>query len=243
MNEERTTRFSTAPWFKQEGFRISIIGLGGIGSHLAFQLSRIGTHKFYLYDDDSYEAVNMAGQFVTSGQIGMSKVDAAKMNMDNFSPGNRVFTNNGRFTTSTPPNKIMFGGMDNMEGRKIVYEKWAEAFKGNKEAIYIDGRLSADEFQVITIQGADDEAHKRYTEEFLFDSSQAEQLACTFKQTSFLAAQIASVMTGVFTNWLSKRYAENEMIASFTYNIPFFYSFNSNNFLQKIETTSYGVPI
>lgn len=232
----RTARFSTAPWYNNtKPMRLMLIGLGGIGSHLAFQLSRLGKNKLYLYDDDSYESVNLAGQLVGASQVGQTKVEATKENIDILSPGNTVYTAVEKFTENTPVNKYMFSGLDNMEGRKLIYEKWKETYYGQEDAIYIDGRLSATEFQVLTLIGNNPSSFEQYEKEFLFDSSEAEPTVCTFKQTTYLAAMIAAQITGTFTNYLARKYSEDKELAEVLYNVPFFYSYNAESMIQTIK--------
>ena len=63
LTRETTSRFSGAEWFKLiQTKHISLAGLGGIGSHTAFMLSRVHPASMTFYDDDTVEPANMSGQ-------------------------------------------------------------------------------------------------------------------------------------------------------------------------------------
>ena len=55
-----TSRFSGAVWYnKVQEKTITLAGLGGIGSYVAFLLSRMKPNHIRLYDDDTVELANM----------------------------------------------------------------------------------------------------------------------------------------------------------------------------------------
>jgi molybdopterin/thiamine biosynthesis adenylyltransferase len=69
-------------WFNQELIEkqtISVIGVGGIGTNIAFQLARLGVQKIILVDSDNIEPSNLNRQSLFSkDQIGKKKTDVAK---------------------------------------------------------------------------------------------------------------------------------------------------------------------
>ena len=73
-------------WFNQdliEKQAVSVIGVGGIGTNIAFQLARLGVQKILLVDKDIIEASNLNRQTLFSkDQIGEKKSIAAKKNLD-----------------------------------------------------------------------------------------------------------------------------------------------------------------
>ena len=97
-----------------------------------------------------------------------------------------------------------FSAFDNMKARKEVFMAWKskidklpqnEAYK----AIFIDGRLEAEFFQIYCVTPS---RIKRY-EETLFEDADVAETACSVKQTSHVAAMIGSFMTTFFTNHLT----------------------------------------
>ena len=75
--EEATSRFSGAEWFDAlQQVAVTIAGLGGIGSHTAFQIARTTPYAMYLYDDDIVEEGNMSGQMYGRDNVGGFKTQA-----------------------------------------------------------------------------------------------------------------------------------------------------------------------
>ena len=60
---------------------IIIVGVGGVGSVLAEMLVRCGIGKLILYDYDTVELANMNRLFYTPDQVGLTKVNAAKLTL------------------------------------------------------------------------------------------------------------------------------------------------------------------
>jgi ubiquitin-like modifier-activating enzyme 5 len=59
-----------------------IVGVGGVGSVTAEMLVRCGIGKLILYDYDKVELANMNRLFYTPDQIGLDKVEAAKLSLE-----------------------------------------------------------------------------------------------------------------------------------------------------------------
>ena len=67
-------------------FSIIIVGVGGVGSVTAEMLVRCGIGKLILYDYDKVELANMNRLFYTPDQIGLEKVQAAKLTLEKINP-------------------------------------------------------------------------------------------------------------------------------------------------------------
>ena len=125
MNTENHNRFKDADWYDKSSFQNIVVGgAGGIGSWLALFLTRIG-HTLYIYDDDTIDQTNMAGQFYNQSQVGDRKTAAVKDNCRNLNGANLVNTF-GRYDSTGLVSPIMVTCFDNMAGRKLMFEKWAE---------------------------------------------------------------------------------------------------------------------
>lgn len=235
LQNDQTLRFSSADWFEKiKEQEVVLAGLGGIGSWCALLLSRLDIRSLTLYDDDTVDSVNLAGQFYRKNQIKAFKASAISKAIHEYSNYYNCNACTRKFEDSSLPSKIMICGFDNMEARKVFYRKWLHHL--NKypstanEYLFIDGRLSADTFQVLCIKGNDTYNRKRYEENFLFDDSEADETICSFKQTSFMANMIASYMINLFVNFISN--LSNPDIEK---SIPFFTEFDSNTLYCKQE--------
>ena len=65
--------------------RIGIAGAGGIGSNVAMLLVRAGFTKFTIVDFDYLEQSNLNRQFYFEDQLGKSKVESLKINLERIS--------------------------------------------------------------------------------------------------------------------------------------------------------------
>jgi molybdopterin/thiamine biosynthesis adenylyltransferase len=193
------SRFSGAIWMPVEE-DITVIGAGGIGSHLIFQLSRLSPRSMCVYDPDTIEPANRSGQLY-SGRDRISKVSAIRNFVQQYSDFFNMTSFFRPFTQAETLNSIVFTGLDNMNARREVFEKW----KTLNDGILIDGRLAAETFQVYCIRGNDEKAKEKYSKEALFSSEEAAPTICSYKQTTHVASMIASVMVSLFTNYLSNK--------------------------------------
>ena len=66
--------------------KIGILGGGGIGSNVAVNLVRSGVSSLKIVDFDRVEHSNLNRQFYFYDQIGMSKVEALKGNLERIDP-------------------------------------------------------------------------------------------------------------------------------------------------------------
>ena len=120
-------RISDAPWAGQKE-NITIGGAGGLGSWLAFFLTRIG-HSLIVYDFDHVGIENIGGgQFYKQGQAGEEKTSALRKNIFDF-VGPTSITELGRYEKGMTVSPITFTTFDNMEARKDMMETWYEMAK------------------------------------------------------------------------------------------------------------------
>lgn len=231
-----TQRFSGTKWYNAIQQKCIIIaGLGGIGSNLAYQIARMHPCKLVLYDDDTVESENMAGQMFSSKQIGDLKVNAVSNLLRDYTTMSNVYAIASRFYATTDAGDIMMCGFDNMNARKAFFATWknhVDSLPKNqrKNCLYLDGRLSIDYFQILAITGDDTNNIQRYNNEFLFSDNEAEETICSMKQTTYLSCMIASYMTNIFINFVAN--STNPIIP---YDIPFFLEYNAQSMLFHFE--------
>lgn len=207
FSQDITSRFSSAEWLEEiQNSNILIAGIGGIGSWLALLVSRMHPRNLLLMDGDVVEAVNMSGQLYQINDIGKFKTDALNDTLKQYSNYYKVMSIGEHFTEESEAYDIMICGFDNMEARKLYFKKWFERVKNKtpeerKKCLFIDGRLNAEKFQIISITGTDYYGMKRYTKEFLFEDTEVEEALCSYKQTTYCAAMIASFMCNTLVNF------------------------------------------
>lgn len=213
--DETTARFSSALWFdKIQEQTVILAGVGGIGSYVAFLLSRMHPRALYMYDDDTVEAVNLSGQLFGSLNIGQRKVYAIGNFIRDMSNYISSFCINEQYTSETQTANVMICGFDNMEARKTFFENWTKHVEScpeeeRKNCLFIDGRLAAEEFQVFSIRGDDTLNIIKYAKEYLFSDEEADDTLCSYRQTSYMANMIGSVMINAFTNFVANSIEDN----------------------------------
>ena len=231
--KETTSRFSGAIWYnKIQEMEVTLAGVGGIGSWVALLLAKLDIARLNMYDFDSVEPVNMAGQFYSNSQIGSFKTSAVSESLRHYARYFKAYCFNQRYTENDIRTKVMICGFDNMEARKTFFYSWLEAVKSSNtknEFLFIDGRLNAEEFQVFAIEGDNVAAIDKYKEEFLFDDSEVEETICSYKQTSFMSNMIASFMVNIFVNFVA-----NQCDPIIPRDIPFFTSYTADTMFTKM---------
>lgn len=189
-------------------------------------LARMNPKSIFVYDDDRVEAVNMSGQFYGRSDIGNYKADALASAVRNYSDYNSIFSVTQRFTQETSASDIMICGFDNMEARKLFFDKWlahidSRPVEERKHCLFIDGRLAAEDLQVLCITGDNYPGIEEYKQEFLFTDEEADETVCSYKQTTYMANMIGSIIVNLFTNFVA-----NELVGAPIRSLPFFTAYD-----------------
>lgn len=236
--DETTSRFSGAIWYEEiQKQVVTLAGVGGIGSYVGFLLGRLKPQRLIIYDPDRVETVNMSGQLYGLEDIGKFKSVALANMVRNYANYNNIVTLTNRFEANSESTDIMICGFDNMEARRTFYENWKQRVlfysadsNNRKKCLFIDGRLAAEEFQVLSIQGDDERAMVEYENKWLFSDAEAEETVCSYKQTTFMANMIASVMVNIFVNFIA-----NQCGPIIDRDVPFFISYDASTMFTKVE--------
>lgn len=234
--DESSSRFSSAIWFSKIGEQtVTLAGLGGIGSYVAFLLGRLKVDRLVIYDDDIVDATNLSGQLFAIQDVGNSKAISVCRVLREFSQYYSVISKNERYDSNSNATDIMICGFDNMLARQTFYNKWVLHVRGlpeedREKCLFIDGRLAAEEFQVFCIKGSDTYLMQKYENEWLFNDNEAEATLCSYKQTSFCANMIASVMVNLFVNFIA-----NQCEPLIERELPFFTHYDAERMYLKTE--------
>lgn len=236
--DETTSRFSGAIWYEEiQKQTVTLAGIGGIGSYVGFLLGRLKPQRLIIYDPDRVETVNMSGQLYGRSDVGSYKSTALANMIEEYAYYSNIVALNQRFDDNSEATDIMICGFDNMEARRAFYEKWKQRVlsypadsDNKKKCLFIDGRLAAEEFQVLSIQGDDERAMTEYENKWLFSDAEAEETICSYKQTTFMANMIASVMVNVFVNFVA-----NQCGPIIDRDVPFFISYDASTMFTKVE--------
>lgn len=234
--EEHTSRFSGASWFERiQEKTIILAGLGGIGSYVCFLLARMHPTSLFIYDDDIVEAANMSGQLYGTSNVNEYKVDAISNMVSNYAAYNSIFAIREKFTSDSLATDIMICGFDNMSAREVFFQKWClhvdkKAPEDKGKCLFIDGRLSAEYLQIFSFTGDDINSISDYRATKLFSDEEADATVCSYKQTSYMANMIGSLIVNIFTNFVA-----NEVAGAPIRELPYFTEYDGNSMQLKIE--------
>lgn len=171
---------------------IHIIGCGGIGSFLAYDLAMLGlAENLILWDNDTVEDHNIPNQNFLLEHIGMSKC-VALADFINKKCGTSPKVKERFFTEDSHIlNGIVILCTDNIDSRKLVYND----IKNRENVIaVIDGRLGGESFAIYTAMLSNQTDKENYEATF-FDASETQELPCTAKAIIYVGAYIAALMT------------------------------------------------
>lgn len=231
--DESTSRFSSAIWYDAvQKSTVLLAGVGGIGSYVSLLIARMHPAQLVIYDPDKVEIGNMSGQLHSVDFCGEYKTTSCAYLNRTIGYYFNTCAFNKCYNECSRTQDIMICGFDNMAARKIFFDKWlAHVLDSNypEKCLYIDGRLSAESYQIFAIQGTDERAIKEYKEKWLFDDSEAEETICSYKQTSHMAAMIASNMVNIYVNHMA-----NQCSPIIPRDVPFFMEYNAETMFTKI---------
>lgn len=108
---------------------VHIIGCGGMGSRIAEGLVRMGVGEkqhIYLYDPDTFEAHNVANQWVDDGAIMETKVHAVAKAMKRINPDCKITPRAVRVSSSSILKGVVFLCLDSMAARRQIMENAIE---------------------------------------------------------------------------------------------------------------------
>jgi len=192
-------------WSDQTGFfnptkvisAITLVGCGGIGSNVAYELITMGFRRFVLYDDDVVEPRNLASQKAyRHDDLYKPKVKALAIVLIEHG-ATEVLIRQRRFTADdiidTP---VVIGGVDSMASRQLI---WDAVTNSPDVELYLDGRLNGEVAQVCAIEPNDADW---YLDTWLFPDSEGMKGGdCTKRAIVYPATLMAGMMCRDLSRW------------------------------------------
>lgn len=196
-------------------------------------------YQIVLYDFDGVEQANMSGQLYSKEDLGLSKASAMSLMMHRYSDYQSIIAYREEFTVHSHATNVMICGFDNMAAREIFFNVWYTYVQGKPESkrkhcLLIDGRLAAEEFQVLCIRGDDSYNIDRYRRDWLFSDSEADTTPCSYKQTTFMANMIGSIIANLFVNFCAND-LEGEEKPLMDRDLPFLTTYDASMMMFTTE--------
>lgn len=176
---------------------VTIIGCGGIGSNVAFELITMGFKRFVLYDDDVVEVRNLASQKAYRRRdLYQPKVTALAEVLFEYG-AEEVLVRQRRFTADDEiTGSIVIGAVDSMASRHAI---WQAVSASPEVELYLDGRLDSEVAQVCAVDPLDADW---YEKRWLFSDEEASQTGnCTMRVIVFPATLMAGIMCRHLSRW------------------------------------------
>lgn len=134
MNSDRYSRQRIVPEFGDTGQKIlshthiAIVGCGGLGSHLATFLTRMGVHTLTLIDPDPVELTNLhRTALYTENDINTAKTDALTTHLHHINPTTTIHKHTTKLTATNTETllkncDLILDGTDNLPTRYLINE-------------------------------------------------------------------------------------------------------------------------
>lgn len=187
---------------------VTVIGVGAIGSFVAFSLAKMGVGTIHVYDHDSVEPHNLPQQWYRLKDLTRKKTDALSELLSEF--GGNVVSHPEKFVAQ-PLKGIVICAVDSMDARILI---WRHIKKSTKVDLFIDGRMGAEVGKVHVVRPTHPDDIKRY-EEDLYPSSEAFQAPCTARSTIYCATGLSAFMVAAAAGYLSGRKVRPFMVVDF----------------------------
>lgn len=101
---------------------VHIIGCGGMGSHLAIGLARMGVRKMTLYDFDNFEEHNLHNQYLSTEYVQWRKVDAVAKQIEKIDRSIEVKRRHVKIDQAYNMSGVAFVCVDSMQSRQTIME-------------------------------------------------------------------------------------------------------------------------
>ena len=182
---------------EMDATKVTIIGVGGIGSPTAMALSKMGIPHLEVYDNDVVDNHNLPNQFYRIKDIGKPKVESLKEMCSDFSMGS--FEANNEMYDDQFLDGIVVSGVDSMTARKTI---WNNGIKYKPSInMYIDARMGAEICRIYTINPTSPDQVKFY-EGTLYDDEEASEERCTAKAIIYNTFMISSLISNQVKKYL-----------------------------------------
>lgn len=145
---------------EKQKLKVIVIGAGSTGSFLSLTLAKMGLKNIKVIDFDKVEEKNIPNQFFRVGDVGKYKVEALKEIIKDFT-GTTIQTENIKidknYLFDFNLNTLIISCLDNIEGRKLVYNKIKDF-----PIKFIDTRFGSEGYSIHCVNLEEEEQKKLY---------------------------------------------------------------------------------
>lgn len=201
---KQQTALFNPPLFEHN--RVTIVGLGNIGSHVALTLARMGVQRITLFDDDTVENHNLSSQSYGAKFIGVSKVEAIAFQIGEIDPLIQVRSITEKYQHHATEDIVVIG-VDSLVARREI----AQILEGTTVNLIIDGRIGGEQLEVYNCKTI--EEWKK-----TIPDGEAGEEPCGGKYIAYVSVMIA----GLIANQVKKFLREETLNTSMMMNVNSF---------------------
>jgi len=195
--------------------RVSIIGLGGIGSFTSFGIAKLGVPNITIMDDDTVEDHNVPNQFHSLEQVGWGKAEASASTLMEYAGADTNWLT-GRITKDGfngegewNPRGLVISGVDSMSSRKDIWRN-GNIKHNHRVKQYIDARIAGQLIVIYSVNPMDADDVSSY-EKTLHSDGEAVAAPCTERGVIDVGLAVAAILTN-----MTRKFLTGEGIASVT---------------------------
>ena len=178
---------------------VTIIGAGGIGSHVVLVLAKMGLTRLRVFDPDTIDVHNVSNQLYGPDQIGEFKVYALA-HLIKAATGTVINDAFPEAYVNQPLSEIVISGLDSLETRRVLWHQIRCQWVTN---LYIDGRMGGEQVTVFPVDIGQPDQVKAYTKS-IQPRVVAEDVPCTERAIIyslwFCAAAIGKIIQAHLTD-------------------------------------------
>lgn len=179
---------------EQKATSVTVYGAGSVGSHVTYELAKLGVKNLVIVDFDVVELHNIGNQFYKMSDVGKKKGVALKQNIIEFT--GREIEDKDKMITGTGDNlDISIGSVhiltfDNIDARRFVYNQ----LKGFPVTL-IDARAGGEGWEVYEIDCSNELECQEFEKTFDGEFSPA---LCGFQTVIYNVTNLASEVCNQF---------------------------------------------
>ena len=176
--------------------RITLVGVGSLGSFTALLIASMGFENIIAYDPDLVEYHNHRNQLYREGDFNKPKAEVLSQLINYLTPVKivPVMALAGKGTKFSEVTIVM---VDSMTARRNIFD---EVKYNPRVKLYIDARSSGSYALVYAVNPCDPDGVKKYEENFYSDADAA-QVACSDQTTLPTVWNVAAAAGQVLQLW------------------------------------------
>lgn len=216
MNNKYFSRQSTLIDPEALNKKVTIIGVGGIGSWTTLALAKLGIRYFNLYDMDSVGEENIASQVYDYRHTDMPKVLALKSiierqgeDWNTEEPAIKTFVEDVTKISSLEDSDIIISAVDSLEVRQKIWKNFV-AF--SSASLYIDGRMGGEYIRIFAINLMDQQLMDRYEDTVMNPQSKPADIPCSERAIVYNTQVNGAMVASLVKKYLAGQSYPNQLV-------------------------------